>query len=137
MEIKLKKEVVIKYIEEYYSRLEHKKVKAQIKCSKEEVGYYDSHETCVARFYVIEKFDIGGIVNEVKDELSKERLEEILRAFYDLYDFDVKSIKVDATLDGRYSGYGPCETYTTYPRFNGVVINVDKKKNMVKGKYLG
>lgn len=136
MEIKLKKEQVIKYIEEYYGRLEQREVKAHIKYSKEYVGYGEECETCVAMFYVIEKIDIGGFETEVKDELSREKLEEILRALFDLYEFEVKSVKVCTSLGERCSGYGVCETYTTYPKFDGVVLNVERKKNMAKGKYL-
>lgn len=136
MEIKLKREEAIKYIEEYYSKLEQRDVKAYIKCSKECCGLYED-ECSVVRFYVTEEFNIGGVVKKAKDELSQNRLEEILRALYDLYGFDVKSIRVDASLEEKCSGYGLCESYTTHAKFGGVVLNVEKKKNMVKGKYLG
>ena len=136
METKFNKQETIKLIEEYYSRLEGRKVKASISAKKTTFGYHEDLG-CQTTVTVSEEMEIAGIKKEVKINLTKEELKQNLKALFALYDFDLKGIDYDDGLSSRSEGYGMCEQTVSSAYFNGITVRLEKTKNVNLGKRIG
>lgn len=136
METKFNKQETIKLIEEYYERLEGKKVKASISAKSGCFGLYEV-KGCETTITISETMDIAGMRKEVKYNLSKEDLTRNLRALFSLYEFDVKSVDLDDGLSSHCEGYGMMEHTVERAYFNGITINLEKAKNVGLKKQFG
>ena len=128
MEVTFTKEETIKLIEEYYRRLEEREVTANITSKKGYTGWMDE-EGCVTTIIVSEKMEIVGMKKEVKEIISMEQLNTLFRALFGLYEFELTSLKIDDGLNSRWEGYGYNEHEVKSAYCNGIIVNVNKKKN--------
>lgn len=133
MEVVFTKEETSKLIEEYYSRLEGRVVKANVTAKKGYTGWQDE-ESCVTTITITELIEIVGMQKEVTETITEDQLNTILRALFDLYEFDLTSITLDAGLNSRWEGYGYNEYEVKTAYFKGIKVNVNKKKNQTLGK---
>ena len=105
METKFNKQETIKLIEEYYEKLEGRKVKATIEAKAGTFGLYET-KGCQTTITIAETMEIAGMNKEVKYDLTKEELTKNLRALFALYEFDVKGIDLDDGTSSSCEGYG-------------------------------
>lgn len=130
MEINYTKEETLKLLEEYYRRLEQREVKASITAKKGLVGLYEE-EGCITTIAVTEKMEIAGMTKEVKETISEHELKTKLKAFFALYDFELKSVTLNDGINSRYEGYGMAEQEVKSAYFKGITVNLGRKKNQV------
>ena len=128
MEIIFTKEETIKLIEEYYKRLEDREVSANITSKKGYTGWQDE-ETCVTTVTISEKMEIAGMEKEVKETISIDQLNTLLKALFDLYEFTLTNITINDGLNSKWEGYGYNEHEVKSAYCKGITVNVDKKKN--------
>ena len=128
MQIEFTKDETVKLIEEYYKRLEDRTVKVIITSKKEYTGWQDE-ETCVTKVIVSEPVEIMGMKKEVKETLTEEELKTLLKALFNLYEFDLSTIIINDGLNSRWEGYGMNEHEIKSAYFKGITVNVVKKKN--------
>ncbi len=133
MEIEFTKEETIKLIEEYYKKLEDRIVKASISAKKGYTGWRDE-EGCVTTITVAEPIEIMGMKKDVKQIITEEELNTMLKALFDLYEFQLTKITLNDGLNSRWEGYGMGEHEVTSAYFKGITINVTKKKNVSLAK---
>lgn len=133
MEISYTREETIRLIEEYYKRLEERDVKASINTRKDCIGIYEE-EGCVTTISVTEKLEIGGMQKDVKENISEDQLNVILRALFGLYGFELTRVTLNDGLNSYWEGYGMCEHEVKSSYCKGITINVKKKKNVTLGK---
>lgn len=129
MEIEFTKEETIKLIEEYYKKLEGRNVKITINAKKGYTGWYDN-EACITTITVAEPIEIMGMRKEVKEIINEEQLKVILKALFDLYEFNLSNIVLNDGLNSRYEGYGMSEQVVKSAYFKGITVHVQKKKNV-------
>lgn len=129
MEAKFSKQETIKLIEEYYERLEGKKVKVTIVAEEGIFGLYETkgYQTTIT---VKETMNIAGMKKDVKYTLSIDELEEKMIALFALYAFEVKSIKLNDGVSSYSTGYGMMEHTVQKTYFNGVIMDLEKCKNV-------
>ena len=96
-------------------------------------GWQDE-ESCVTTITITELIEIVGMQKEVTETITEDQLNTILRALFDLYEFDLTSITLDAGLNSRWEGYGYNEYEVKTAYFKGIKVNVNKKKNQTLGK---
>lgn len=128
MTVEFTKEEGAKLIEEYYKRLEDRVVKANIRADKGYIGWRDE-EGCIITIEIAEVMEIAGMQKEIKETITKDELLVILKALFELYELDINSISYDAGLNHRWEGYGMNEHEEKYVYFNGIEIDVTKRKN--------
>ena len=128
MEVSFTKEETLKLIEEYYSRLEDRQVKVSASAKKGYTGWREE-EGCVTTITISEKIDRVGMDKEVKETITEDQLNTILRALFELYDFDLTSLTLDDGLSSRWVGYGMNEHEEKTAYFKGITVSVKKKKN--------
>ena len=133
MEVTFTKEETIKLIEEYYKRLEDREVSANITSKKGYTGWQDE-ETCVTTVTISEKMEIAGMEKEVKEIITTDQLTTLLRAVFELYEFDLTSLTINDGLNSRWEGYGYNEHEVKSAYCKGIVANVNKKKTHTLGK---
>ena len=133
MEIEFTKEETIKLIEEYYKKLEDRIVKASISAKKGYTGWRDE-EGCVTTITVAEPIEIMGMKKDVKQIITEEELNTMLKALFDLYEFQLTKITLNDGFNSRWEGYGMGEHEVTSAYFKGITINVTKKKNVSLAK---
>lgn len=133
MEVTFTKEETLKLIEEYYRRLENREVTANASAKKGYTGWQDE-EACVTTLTITEKMEIVGMQKEVKETITEDQLNTLLRALFDLYEFDLTSVTLDDGLNSRWEGYGYNEHEVKTAYFKGITANVKKKKNPTLGK---
>lgn len=133
MEVSFTKEETLKLIEEYYRRLEDRQVTASATAKKGYTGWQDE-EACVTSIAISEKMEIVGMQKEVKETITEDQLNTILRALFDLYEMDLTSVTLDEGLNSRWEGYGMAEHEVKTAYFKGIKVNVKKKKNHTLGK---
>lgn len=133
MEIEFTKEETLKLIEEYYKKLEDRTVKASISAKKGYIGWRDE-EGCVTTITVAEPIEIMGMKKDVKQTITEEELNTMLKALFDLYEFQLTNITLNDGLNSRWEGYGMGEHEVTSAYFKGITINVTKKKNVLLAK---
>lgn len=127
MEVSFTKEETLKLIEEYYSRLEGRKVKVQAKATKGLIGYYED-EGCITEISVTEIIEIAGMNKEVKEVLTTDQLRTLLTALFGLYGFEMTDLTLNDGLNSRWEGYGMGEHEVKSAYFKGITINIQKKK---------
>ncbi len=132
MEVNFTKEETLKLIEEYYSRLEGRQVKSSVDVKKTCVGYRE--EGCVTTISITEKMDIAGMQKDVKEVITKEQLDTLLKALFDLYEFELTGVTLNDGLSTKWEGYGYNEHEVKVPYFKGITVNLNKKKNHTLGK---
>ena len=66
---------------------------------------------------------------EVKETITEDQLNTMLRALFDLYEFDLTSLSLDDGLSSKWVGYGMNEHEEKTAFFKGITVNVKKKKN--------
>ena len=128
MEVTFTKEETIKLIEEYYKKLEDRDVSASITSKKGSIGLREE-EGCITTFIVAEKMEIVGLKKEIKENISNDQLITLLKALFDLYEFTLTNVTINDGINSRWEGYGYNEHEVKYAYFNGITVNVDKKKN--------
>ena len=133
MEIEFTKEETLRLIEEYYKKLEDRTVKASISAKKGYTGWRDE-EGCVTTITVAEPIEIMGMKKDVKQTITEEELNTMLKALFDLYEFQLTKITLNDGLNSRWEGYGMGEHEVTSAYFKGITINVTKKKNVSLAK---
>lgn len=133
MEVTFTKEETLKLIEEYYKRLEDREVKASATAKKGYTGWQDE-EACVTTITISEKMEIVGMQKEVKETITEDQLNTILRALFDLYELDLTSVTLDDGISSKWEGYGYNEHEVKTAYFKGIKVNVKKKKNHTLGK---
>lgn len=133
MEITFTKEETIKLIEEYYRKLEDREVVASITSKKGYTGRMEE-EGCVTSIIVSEKMEIAGMKKEVKEVVTETQLNTILRALFNLYEFDLRGLTINDGLNSKWEGYGYNEHEVKTAYFKGIIVNVKKKKNQTLGK---
>lgn len=133
MEIEFTKEETLKLIEEYYKKLEDRTVKASITAKKGYTGWRDE-EGCVTTITVAEPIEIMGMKKDVKQTITEEELNTMLKALFDLYEFQLTKITLNDGLNSRWEGCGMGEHEVTSAYFKGITINVTKKKNVSLAK---
>lgn len=127
MQVEFTKDETIKLIEEYYKKLEDRTVKASITAK---TGYTEwrDEEGCVTTITISESFEIIGMNKEVKETISVEQLKTILKALFDLYEFQLNGVTLNDGLNSRWEGYGMAEHEVKSAYFKGITVNVEKKK---------
>ncbi len=133
MEVSFTKEETIKLIEEYYKRLEDREVTASISSKKGYTGW-QNEEACVTTVTVSEKMEIAGMEKEVKEAITTDQLTTLLKALFELYEFDLTSVTINDGLNSRWEGYGYNEHEVKSAYCKGITVNVNKKKNHTLGK---
>ena len=133
MEVTFTKEETLKLIEEYYSKLEQRTVKATATAKKGYTGWQDE-QVCITTITISEKMEIVGMEKEIVETITEEQLNTLLRALFDLYDFSLTSITLNDGLNSRWEGYGYNEHEVKTPYFNGITAGLEKKKNHTRGK---
>ena len=128
IEVSFTKEDTLKLIEEYYSRLEGRQVKASASAKKGYTGWHDE-EACVTTIAISEKMEFVGMSKEVKETITEDQLNTMLKALFDLYEFDLTSLSLDDGLSSKWVGYGMSEHEEKTAFFKGITVNVKKKKN--------
>ncbi len=128
MQIDYTKEETLKLIEEYYKKLEGRDVKASVSSKKECVGFYEQ-DTCVTTFTISEEMEIAGMKKKVKQKISNDELNTLLKALFNLYDFELTDIVINDGINTEWEGYGMCEHQVKTPYFKGITIDVKKKVN--------
>lgn len=133
MEIEFTKDETIKLIEEYYKRLEDRTVKVTINSKKGYTGWRDE-EGCVTTITVSEPIEIMGMKKEVKQTITEEDLNTILKALFELYEFQLTKVTLNDGLNSRLEGYGMAEHQVTSAYFKGITLNIVKKNNVSLAK---
>lgn len=133
MQVEFTKDETIKLIEEYYKKLEDRTVKASITAKTGYTGWRDE-EGCVTTITISESFEIIGMNKEVKETISVEQLKTILKALFDLYEFQLNSVTLNDGLNSRWEGYGMAEHEVKSAYFKGITVNVEKKKGFALEK---
>lgn len=133
MQVEFTKDEIIKLLEEYYKRLEDREVKVTITTKKEYSGWRDE-QVCVTIFTVIEKLEVAGMMKEVKQILSKDQVKDCLTAVFGLYDFNLKDMTINSSLNSRWEGYGYNEHEVLTPCFKNITIQLEKRKNVTLSK---
>ena len=133
MEIEFTKDETIKLIEEYYKRLEDRTVKVTINSKKGYTGWRDE-EGCVTTITVSEPIEIMGMKKEVKHTITEEDLNNILKALFELYEFQLTKVTLNDGLNSRLEGYGMAEHQVTSAYFKGITLNIVKKNNVSLAK---
>ena len=133
MEIEFTKDETIKLIEEYYKRLEDRTVKVTINSKKGYTGWRDE-EGCVTTITVSEPIEIMGMKKEVKHTITEEDLNTILKALFELYEFQLTKVTLNDGLNSRLEGYGIAEHEVTSAYFKGITLNIVKKNNVSLAK---
>ena len=133
MEIEFTKDETIKLIEEYYKRLEDRTVKVTINSKKGYTGWRDE-EGCVTTITVSEPIEIMGMKKEVKQTITEENLNTILKALFELYEFQLTKVTLNDGLNSRLEGYGIAEHEVTSAYFKGITLNIVKKNNVSLAK---
>lgn len=133
MEIEFTKDETIKLIEEYYKRLEDRTVKVTINSKKGYTGWRDE-EGCVTTITVSEPIEIMGMKKEVKHTITEEDLNTILKALFELYEFQLTKVTLNDGLNSRLEGYGMAEHEVTSAYFKGITLNIVKKNNVSLAK---
>jgi len=136
METKFSKQETIKLLEEYYEKLEGRKVKVSITAKAGTFGLYET-KGCQTTIKVTETMAIAGMNKEVSYNLSKEDLSKNLKALFALYEFDVKGINIEDGLSSRWEGYGMMEHQVETAYFNGITVNLEKNKGVKLDKRIG
>lgn len=129
METKFNKQETIKLLEEYYQRLEGKKVKVSISAKAGTFGLYET-KGCQTTITVSEKMEIAGMNKDVTYTLSKDDLKRNITALFALYEFDVKGLDIEDGLSSQWEGYGMMEHQVERAYFNGITVNLEKAKNV-------
>lgn len=127
METTFNKQETIQLLEEYYSRLEGKQVKANISVKAGCVGLYET-PSCITSVIIVESMEIAGIKKEVKTSLSKEEVKTKLKALFALYEFDLKSVDFEDGLSSHCEGFGMGEHTVNKAYFNGITVKIEKQK---------
>lgn len=128
MEVNFTKDETLKLIEEYYTKLEDRHVHATATAKKASVGYYET-EGCVTTISITEKIEIAGMQKDVKEIISEDQLHTILKALFELYNFDLTSISLNDGISSKWEGYGYNEHEVKTAYFKGITVNVKKQKN--------
>ncbi|HAB66413.1 MAG TPA: hypothetical protein DCE23_03500 [Firmicutes bacterium] len=134
METKFNKQETIKLLEEYYQKLEGKKVKVSISAKSGTFGLYET-KGCQTTITVTERMEIAGMNKDVSVTLPEEDLKRNLTALFALYDFDVKGVDIDDGLSSHWEGYGMMEHQVERAYFNGITVNLEKAKQKNLGMY--
>ena len=66
---------------------------------------------------------------EVKQTITVDELKTLLKALFDLYEFQLTNITLNNGLNSRWEGCGMAEHEVTSAYFKGITVNVTKKKN--------
>ena len=133
MEIEFTKDETIKLIEEYYKKLEDRTVKVTINSKKGYTGWRDE-EGCVTTITVSEPIEIMGMKKEVKQTITEEDLNTILKALFELYEFQLTKVTLNDGLNSRLEGYGMAEHEVTSAYFKGITLKIVKKNNVSLAK---
>lgn len=136
METKFNKQETIKLLEEYYQRLEGKKVKVSISAKAGTFGLYET-KGCQTTITVSEKMEIAGMNKDVTYTLSEDELKRNLTALFALYEFDVKGVDIEDGLTSCCEGYGMMEHTVDRAYFNGITVNLEKNKGVKLDKRIG
>lgn len=127
MEVSFTKEETLKLIEEYYSKLEGRKVKVQAKATRGLIGYYED-EGCITEISVTEMLEIAKMNKEVKEVLTIDQLRTLLTALFGLYDLEMTDLTLNDGINSRWEGYGMGEHEVKTAYFKGIKVNIQKKK---------
>lgn len=134
METQFNKQETIKLIEEYYEKLEGRKVKVSISAKAGTFGLYET-KGCQTTITVSERMEIAGMNKDVTYTLSEEELKKNLTALFALYNFDVKGLDIEDGLSSRCEGYGMMEHTVESAYFNGITVRLDKLQSKSLGMY--
>lgn len=133
METKFNKQETIKLIEEYYEKLEGRKVSVTITSKVGCIGLYET-KGCITNVVVNESMEIAGMNKSVSYNLSSDDVSKSITAVLDLYGLTATSVSLDDGISSRCEGYGMAEHMVDKAYCNGVVVRLEKKKNVVYKK---
>lgn len=128
METNFNKKETIRLLEEYYEKLEERKVSVTISAKVTTYGIYES-TGCKTTITGSEEMDIAGIRKPVKFNISEEDLSHHLTAILNEHGFDVQSVSLDDGISSHVEGYFMDEHTVDRAYCNGVTVKLEKKHN--------
>lgn len=128
METKFNKQETIKLLEEYFAKLEDRKVKVSINAKVGTFGLYET-KGCKTTITVSEKMEIAGIDKDVTFELSEEELSKHITAILQEYGFDAESVQLDDGISDHTEGYFMDEHTVSRAYCNGITVRLNKVKS--------
>ena len=128
METNFNKKETIRLLEEYYEKLEGRKVKVTISAKVTTVGIYES-KGCRTTITGSEEMDVAGIKKQVKFPISEEDLSHNLTAILGENGFDVQSVSLDDGISSHIEGFYMGEHTVDRAYCNGVTVRLEKKHN--------
>jgi len=137
MEMKFSKEDAIKFIEEYYKKIEHREVSAKIKSEKGTSGYQTGEfEVCNTRIIIEEDIEVMGIKTKTTEKIPEKNLLGIFKTILEEYGYDVTSAKFDDGINKVWEGSYMCEHQVPRVYCKGIILNVKKdvKQKKIGGK---
>ena len=66
---------------------------------------------------------------DVKQTITSEELKTLLKALFDIYNFQLTDITLNDGVNCSWEGYGMAEREIVTVYFKGITVNVTKKKN--------
>lgn len=128
MNFKIKKNDVIKLIEQYYREQENRDVKVTIKAEKEKSGYGLSEcDTVVTQIVLNEEVTICGTKFITQENLSQDQVGEILKCLLATEGYDVVSIDYDDGIRSHLEGMYMDEHEVKQAYFNGIDVEAVRK----------
>ncbi len=128
MNFKIKKNDVIKFIEQYYCEQENRNVKVTIKAETEKSGYGVSEaDTVMTQIVLNEEVTICGTKFKTKENLSQDQVGEILKWLLAVEGYDVVSINYDDGIRSHIEGMYMDEHEVKQAYFNGIDVEAVRK----------
>lgn len=127
METKFNKKETARLLEEYYEKLEDRKVRITISAKIGTFGYYET-KGCETKITVSESLEVAGMTKEVKHTLSKEDLTHHTTAILEHNGYAVQSVDLDDGISSRTEGYYMDEHTVERAYCNGIVVRLEKIK---------
>ncbi len=129
MVLKMNRKMIKNMIEQYYQRFYNMEITADIRASKECMGYYEQ-EGCMVTIVARGVKTLMGESIPYEERITEEKLEEICKEMLALEEMEVLRISFDSGLTDSTEGYGYGELTVTRAYFHGIEVTVNPIQQM-------
>ncbi len=129
MVLTMNRKMMKNMIEQYYQRFYNMEITADIRASKERIGYYEE-EGCMVTIVVRGVKKLMGESIPYEERITEEKLEEICKEMFALEEMEVLRISFNSGLSTSVEGYGCCEHTVKSAYFHGIDVTVNPIQQM-------
>ena len=129
MVLKMNRKMIKNMIEQYYQRFYNMEITADIRASKECMGYYEQ-EGCMVTIVARGVKMLMGESIPYEEIITEKQLEEICKEMFALEEMEVLQISFDSGLTDLTEGYGYGEHTSIRAYFHGIEVTVNPIQQM-------